>query len=67
MTESLFRALRTSLVYFSRSRDASNSENCSIKCARSRTFRKLSITKIEILHRNYHSITVGHLYRCEIL
>ena len=40
VTKILFQALHNSHVDFSRSRDASNSEDCSIRCARPRAFQK---------------------------
>ena len=40
LTKISFQALHNSHVDFSRSRDASNSEDCSIRCARRRAFQK---------------------------
>ena len=66
-TEITFQALRPSLVDFSRSSPASNSEKCSIRCARPRAFsRKFWSPNLNILHQIYHNIPIEHSYCCTI-
>ena len=65
VTEIWCQALHTSPVDFSHSRDSSNSKNCSIRCQTKSFPESFWSPDLKILHQSYHTITVGHLYRCE--